>query len=134
MRLHAVQALFHENAATLFPGIRSKIIDIDHKPKSKKAKATARTRSNSKAVFLRPVLTVTPDPETLPEELMALAGDVKAFLEHLEEFPEFVDEALNASITAFECDLRVSLILIPVKYFLRFKFTSVSCRLPLRVR
>jgi WD repeat-containing protein 26 len=109
MRFHSVQALFHENAATIFPGIKSKIIDIDqHKPKTKKAKATARTRSNSRAVFLRPVFTVAPDPETLPQELVALAQDVKAFLEHLEEFPEFVDEALNASITAFECDLRVS--------------------------
>jgi len=114
-----VQALFHENAVTIFPGIKSKIFDIDqHKPKTKKAKAGARrTRRSSKALFLRPVLTDAPDPETLPEELLALARNVKAFLQHLEEFPEFVDEALNASITAFESDLLVSLILVPVKYF-----------------
>jgi hypothetical protein len=111
-----VQALFHENAVTIFPGIKSKILDIDqHKPKTKKTRAGARTRRNSKAIFLRPVLSVAPDPETLPEELLALAREVKAFLLHLEEFPEFVDEALNASITAFESDLLVSLILIPVK-------------------
>lgn len=69
-----------------------------------------RTRSNSNGLFLRrPPVTAAPDPETLPFELLGLAMDVKAFLHHLEEFPEFMDDALNASITTFENDLKVGL-------------------------
>jgi WD repeat-containing protein 26 len=108
IRLHSVEALFHENAACIFPGIKSKIIDIDHdKPKSKKPKMANRRRSDDKTLVLHPVLTIARDPETLPEELMGLAKNLKNFLMHLEQFPEFVDEALNASMTAFESDLRV---------------------------
>ncbi|PVG01421.1 WD40 repeat-like protein [Serendipita vermifera] len=107
-RLMKVEALFHENASEIFPSIKSKFVDTSEqlKPRTKK-KPPARTRSNSKALLFRPAaMNAAPDPETLPYELFELAKDVKAFLKHLEEFPEFVDEALNASITAFESDLR----------------------------
>lgn len=110
MRLHTVEALFHENAADLFPDIKPRVISEtdQHKPKKRTRLGSRRVRRNSKAIFLRPVLETRPDPETLPGELTNLARDVKSFLNHLEEFPEFMDEALNASITAFESDLRVS--------------------------
>jgi WD repeat-containing protein 26 len=107
-RLLKVEALFHENASEIFPSIKSKFVDNLEalKPKTKK-KPPVRARSNSKALLFRPAaMNAAPDPETLPNELLELAIDVKAFLHHLEEFPEFVDEALNASITAFEVDLR----------------------------
>lgn len=108
-RLHTIQALFHENAADIFPTqIKSKAIDIEPlKPKTKRNKNNPRARSNSRALLLRrSTVTVAPELDTLPAELFALSRDVKAFLTHLEEFPEFVDEALNESITAFEMDLQ----------------------------
>jgi hypothetical protein len=47
------------------------------------------------------------DPEDFPGQLGLFAGDVIKFLHCLNEFPEFTDEALNASIIAFEGDLKV---------------------------
>jgi len=85
--------------------IKSKVLDLEP-PKTKRRRPDGRGRSNS--LFVRPAaITASPDPETLPRELLGLAKGIKAFLVHLEEFPEFVDEALNASITAFERDLTV---------------------------
>jgi hypothetical protein len=105
-RLHTIELIFHENAAVLFPKIKSKVLDIEP-PKTKRRRPENRGRSNS--LFVRPAaITNAPDPETLPKELLGLAKGIKAFLVHLEEFPEFADEALNASITAFERDLTVS--------------------------
>ena len=52
-------------------------------------------------------------------EMGDLAHDVMCFLHHLEEFPEFVDEAVNASITAFQHDLKVTTApptTVPVSY------------------
>lgn len=108
--------------------MKSKVLDIDqNKPKTKKSRtADRRQRSNSKALFLRPVFTGAPDPETLPDELATLARDVKSFLEHLEEFPEFVDEALNASITAFESDLRVRVSMLTFEYALLMDLYSIE--------
>ena len=47
------------------------------------------------------------DPECFPEQLEALAREVTTFLDSLNEFPEFTDEAVNASILSFEGDLKV---------------------------
>lgn len=47
------------------------------------------------------------DPENFPEQLESLAVDVTTFLNCLNEFPEFTDEAVNASILSFEGDLKV---------------------------
>jgi hypothetical protein len=49
------------------------------------------------------------DLEFFPQQLEALAADVTTFLKCLNEFPEFTDEAVNASIMAFEGDLKASL-------------------------
>jgi chemotaxis methyl-accepting protein methylase len=48
------------------------------------------------------------DPETFPEQLELLATEVTIFLRCLNEFPEFTDEAVNASILSFEGDLKVT--------------------------
>ena len=48
------------------------------------------------------------DPETFPEQLELLATEVTTFLRCLNEFPEFTDEAVNASILSFEGDLKVT--------------------------
>lgn len=47
------------------------------------------------------------DPEEFPTQIGKLAHDVITFLHCLNEFPEFTDEAVNASIVAFEGDLKV---------------------------
>ena len=49
------------------------------------------------------------DPEEIPEQMTRFAEDIVTFLECLNEFPEFTDEAVNASILAFQGDLKVSL-------------------------
>jgi hypothetical protein len=46
--------------------------------------------------------------EKFPEQFEALANSIVTFGRCLNEFPEFTDEAINASITSFEGDLRVS--------------------------
>ena len=48
------------------------------------------------------------EAEDFPHQLEGLAQDVVAFLDCLNEFPEFTDEAVNAAIISLEGDLRVS--------------------------
>lgn len=55
----------------------------------------------------RPTVTENLDLEFFPQQLEALSADVTTFLKCLNEFPEFTDEAVNASITSFEEDLKV---------------------------
>ena len=52
------------------------------------------------------------DPEDFPDQLQSLARDVMTFLDCLNEFPEFNDEAVNASIQSLECDLKVKQMLL----------------------
>lgn len=47
-------------------------------------------------------------PETLPAQFQSFARDVVTFLNCLNEFPEFTDEAVDQSMKAFEGDLKVS--------------------------
>jgi WD repeat-containing protein 26 len=47
------------------------------------------------------------DIEQFPHYFDALASDVTTFLNSLNEFPEFTDEAVNVSILSFEGDLKV---------------------------
>jgi len=56
----------------------------------------------------RPTVSENVDPETFPEQLEFLANEVTTFLRCLNEFPEFTDEAVNASILSFEGDLKVT--------------------------
>ncbi|KAG2337171.1 hypothetical protein BDR05DRAFT_1005252 [Suillus weaverae] len=44
------------------------------------------------------------DPESFPDQFAGFAEDVVTFLNCLDKFPEFTDEAVNTSICAFECD------------------------------
>lgn len=55
----------------------------------------------------RPLVLEKLDREDFPGQLGLFARDVITFLHCLNEFPEFTDEALNASILAFEGDLKV---------------------------
>jgi hypothetical protein len=104
-RLFVVLHLFRGNAEFLFPKY------IKHKLESLETPAPRKsvTAGGPKvAILRRPTMDVEKDAEDLPNEMALLAQDVMDFLHHLEEFPEFVDEAVNASITAFHNDLKVN--------------------------
>lgn len=45
-----------------------------------------------------------------------LAKDVMTFLDCLNEFPEFTDEAVNACIVSLEGDLKVCVVLAETAY------------------
>ncbi|TFK73519.1 WD40 repeat-like protein [Pluteus cervinus] len=105
-RLAQILFLYHENAADLFP---RKIIHlsrdtIDSKRIRRSKQRAIKTKTPPHVA--RPIVTENLDPEKFPEQLDALAKDVITFLNCLNEFPEFTDEAVNASILAFEGDLR----------------------------
>jgi WD repeat-containing protein 26 len=47
------------------------------------------------------------DLEDFPQQLDLLAEDITTFLDCLNEFPEFNDEAVNVCINSFASDLKV---------------------------
>ncbi|KAI6129596.1 WD40-repeat-containing domain protein, partial [Pisolithus croceorrhizus] len=57
-------------------------------------------------ISAHPFLDSTLDAQFFPEHLEVFATDVIAFLNRLNEFPEFTDEAVSTSIKAFEADLK----------------------------
>ena len=105
-RLANILFLFRENAAGLFPRkVRSFTLDSPNLLRSQSSRNNARG-----AALFHPIThTVIQalDIEELPNELQSFATDIAIFLHCLNEFPEFTDEAVNASIVAFEGDLKV---------------------------
>ncbi|CAE7180293.1 unnamed protein product [Rhizoctonia solani] len=100
-RLRQIQHFFRENAAELFDA-------IPHAPNLGTSPYSARKRGK-----VRRNLAVGPENrlwsteiEELPDEMDNLATDLDKFLKRLNDVPEFTDEAVNASIVAFEGDLR----------------------------
>jgi WD repeat-containing protein 26 len=111
-RLAQILFLFHENAGELFPRKvqrRPRDPDSAAKPKAKNARKKLARAARYKAPphVARPTVDENLDPESFPEQLECLATDVTTFLRCLNEFPEFTDEAVNASISSFEGDLKV---------------------------
>ncbi|EAU89752.2 hypothetical protein CC1G_07477 [Coprinopsis cinerea okayama7 len=111
-RLAQLLFLYRENAADLFPRKVSHVVrenangvDSGVYPGSRKRPRTLRGKAPHLHVP-RPTVTENLDPEDFPEQLELLARDVRTFLNCLNEFPEFTDEAVNASILSFEGDLR----------------------------
>lgn len=101
-RLTQIQYLFRENAAEQFD-------DVTHGPNNGTKPYSARKRAKvrkSRNLMARPVMFWTDDIEKLPQEMEILAKDLHEFLDRLNDVPEFTDEAVNASITAFEDDLK----------------------------
>jgi hypothetical protein len=66
-----------------------------------------RKHKNAQTHYLKPIVDDSLDLEDFPEQIEQLAIDVTTFLTCLNEFPEFTDEAVNASIRSFEGDLKV---------------------------
>ncbi|KAG6908170.1 hypothetical protein DXG01_005870 [Tephrocybe rancida] len=109
-RLAQLLFLYHENAADLFSR------KIAHKSKESpveqpKLDARGRRRKRMPTANLtqphvaRPTVNENLDLEDFPSQLKLLAKDLATFLTCLNEFPEFTDESVNASICAFEGDL-----------------------------
>ena len=105
-RLAQIAWLFRENAADLFP---RKVSHQSLESAVKPGVLPKRRRARSKAPphVRRPLVLEKLDREDFPGQLGLFARDVITFLHCLNEFPEFTDEALNASILAFEGDLKV---------------------------
>ncbi|KAI0346641.1 WD40 repeat-like protein [Trametopsis cervina] len=101
-RLAQILHLFRENAADLFPRKvqrreQETVMNTTMRPR-RKAKAPPHTTS--------PSITDDLDAEDFPDQLDKLSHDIVAFLDCLNEFPEFTDEAVNAAIISLEGDLR----------------------------
>ena len=90
--------LFRENAATLFPQ------KISRQPQEA---LIVHGWMEQRRIYHKHFPKVHYDPESFPGEFAGFADDVVAFLNCLNEFPEFTDESVNTSMRAFEFDLKV---------------------------
>ncbi|PPQ66540.1 hypothetical protein CVT26_009513 [Gymnopilus dilepis] len=108
-RLAQLLFLYHENAANLFPRKIAHVArdgNADSPSASRRKKAfIRRVKGKAQLHVPRPTVAENLDPESFPEQLEQLAKEVTNFLRCLNEFPEFTDEAVNASILSFEGDL-----------------------------
>ncbi|EDR03728.1 uncharacterized protein LACBIDRAFT_331253 [Laccaria bicolor S238N-H82] len=108
-RLAQILYLYQENAADLFP---QKIAHIsresitEFRAPERRTRRGRRRRGKAPLHVLRPAVTEHLDLECFPEQLEALAREVTAFLDTLNEFLEFPDKAVNASILSFEGQFR----------------------------
>ncbi|KAF9530279.1 hypothetical protein CPB83DRAFT_851296 [Crepidotus variabilis] len=108
-RLAQLMFLYHENAANLFPRKVSHIAreTPGESPTSSRRKWGIRRPTGKARLHIpRPTVSENLDPECFPEQLEGFAKEVTNFLRCLNEFPEFTDEAVNASILGFEGDLQ----------------------------
>ena len=104
-RVAQVLHLFHENAVDLFP---RKVRRQDTSTQvNNGALRTKRRRPKPPPNVRTPVVVRDLDPEEFPEQMARFAEDITTFLECLNGFPEFTDEPVNASILAFQGDLKV---------------------------
>ena len=104
-RLSVVLRLFRENAESLFPKY------IGPKPEPLHASTPSKWRKAGGlkvAQLRRPTISAEYDAEDLPTEMSLLARDVMSFLDQLEAFPEFHKGTVNASMVAFQNDLKVT--------------------------
>ncbi|KAG2046627.1 WD40 repeat-like protein [Suillus hirtellus] len=102
-RLTKLLFLFRENAATLFPR------KISRQPRETLVNPNLMDRRRTwrgQQPPLRPIHDDGLDPESFPGQFASFAEDVVTFLNCLNEFPEFTDEAVNTSMRAFEVDLK----------------------------
>ncbi|KAJ7691790.1 hypothetical protein B0H17DRAFT_1062666 [Mycena rosella] len=110
-RIAQILFLYHENAADLFPRkithtTRETIVDAKIKGR-RRAKPMKKVAGYSAPPHVaRPAIDENLDLEKFPEQFEALANSIVTFGRCLNEFPEFTDEAINASISSFEGDLR----------------------------
>jgi hypothetical protein len=104
VRLAHVLFLYRENAADLFP---RKIARASKK--SLNDACQPRRRIKSLARIARPIVDENSDTdvEDFPDQMEKFAVNIKDFIDCLNEFPEFTDEAINVSALSFSSDLQV---------------------------
>ncbi|KAI1794365.1 WD40 repeat-like protein [Ganoderma leucocontextum] len=104
-RLAQILYLFRENAADLFP---RKVSRQTRESLTNPQMAQYRKRARDRAPphVHNPIVMEKLDPEDFPEQLQMFAHDVTTFLDCLNEFPEFTDEAVNAAVLSLEGDLK----------------------------
>lgn len=101
-RLLLILHLFRQNAADLFPRkVHRKDRDLVFNPHMRRLRKLNAT--NHVAV---PAVPEDVDVECFPVELEGFANDFITFLDCLNEFPEFTDENINASVISLEGDLK----------------------------
>ncbi|KAH7929049.1 WD40 repeat-like protein [Leucogyrophana mollusca] len=106
-RLTKVMFLFRENAATLFPRkVQRQSRDSLVNPNLMDRRRQQGQRRNQAPLAARLIIDDSLEPETFPEQFENFARDVVTFLNCLNEFPEFTDEAVNTSMRSFEGDLK----------------------------
>lgn len=69
----------------------------------------AKNKSKPPPNVRTPVIAADLDPEDFPEQMSLFVEDITTFLTCLNEFPEFADEVVNASILIFQGDLKVGI-------------------------
>ncbi|KAF8835950.1 WD40 repeat-like protein [Paxillus ammoniavirescens] len=106
-RLTKILFLFRENAANLYPR------KIPRQPREALLNPNLmdrRRRTNWRGQHPPPIakhhLGADLEPDVLPSQFESFARDVVTFLNCLNEFPEFTDEAVNQSMRGFEADLK----------------------------
>ncbi len=128
-RLAQILYLFRENAADLFPRkvrhqSREESLTSSHLPQYRRGK-----RHRALPHVHNPTVDEKLDSEDFPEQLSMFARDVATFLDCLNEFPEFTDEAVNSAIMSLEGDLKVCW----VCFLVRFSRNSFSTPLVLGI-
>ncbi|KAM5543424.1 hypothetical protein V8D89_002675, partial [Ganoderma adspersum] len=104
-RLAQLLYLFRENAADLFPRKVSRQ-SRDSLTNPQLAQYRKRVRDRAPPHVHNPIVMEKLDPEDFPDQLQMFAQDVTTFLDCLNEFPEFTDEAVNAAVLSLEGDLK----------------------------
>ncbi|KAF9220016.1 WD40 repeat-like protein [Gyrodon lividus] len=106
-RLTKILFLFRENAANLYP---RKIVRQAREgllnPNIMDRRRRTNWRSHHPPPVAKLILEDNLEPDTLPAQFESFAKDVVTFLNCLNEFPEFTDEAVNQSMRGFEGDLK----------------------------
>ncbi|KAF8146964.1 hypothetical protein K438DRAFT_1944325 [Mycena galopus ATCC 62051] len=123
-RIGQILFLYRENAADLFPRKITHAPQTVADPKIKRRKTKTRGYSAPPHVA-RPAIDEHLDLEKFPEQFEALANSIVTFGRCLNEFPEFTDESINASITSFEGDLRYWASCLQV-YHGQFRYPAVQ--------
>ncbi|CAK5263142.1 unnamed protein product [Mycena citricolor] len=105
IREHTSQllALYRQNASELFP----RRVQAAREPTLRDSTVQAKKeRELPPQLIARPRVNVNLDLEHFPSQFEELANHLVVFVQCLKEFPEFIDESINASISLFEADLR----------------------------
>ncbi|KAJ4474338.1 hypothetical protein J3R30DRAFT_3295652 [Lentinula aciculospora] len=110
-RIAHILYLYRLNAADLYPRKIKPPVSTSSAPEiDDKTQRRSKHRLSSKHRVLphvaRPTVDSNIDLEEFPNQFEALAKEVTTFVNCLNEFPEFTDEAVNASISSFEGDLK----------------------------